>query len=68
MRRRTTADIILNYSPSLVQIHKRYIVNIEHIKMIQESTCILDAPLSDVSELKISKNYRHSLMQAFYNL
>lgn len=68
LRRRTTADIILNYSPSLVQIHKRFIVNIEHIKMIQDSNCILDAPLSDVNELKISKNYRHSLMQAFYNL
>lgn len=68
LRRRTTAEIILNYSPSLIQIHKRYIVNIEHIKIIQEYTCILDDPLSDVSELKISKNYRHSLMQAFYNL
>lgn len=68
LRRRTTADIILNYSPSLIQIHKRYIVNIEHIKIIQESRCILDSPLSDINELKISKNYRHSLMQAFYNL
>lgn len=68
LRRRTTADIILNYSPSLVQIHKRYIVNIERIKKIQELRCILDEPLSDVSELKISKNYRHGLMEAFYNL
>ncbi len=68
LRRRSTADIILNYSPSLVQIHKRFIVNIERIKKIQESRCILDAPLSHINELKISKNYRHSLMQAFYNL
>ncbi|MFA4046322.1 LytTR family transcriptional regulator [Prevotella sp. PCHR] len=68
LRRHSTADIILNYSPSLVQIHKRFIVNIERIKKIQESRCILDAPLSHINELKISKNYRHSLMQAFYNL
>lgn len=68
LRRRTTVDIILNYSPSLVQIHKRFIVNIERIKKIQESRCILDAPLSGINELKISKNYRHSLMETFYNL
>ena len=32
LRHRTTTEIILNYSIDLVQIHKRHIVNINHIK------------------------------------
>lgn len=68
LRHRTTSDVILNYSPDFVQIHKSYIVNINHIKKIQDSTCILAEPLEEIKELKISKNYRSSLMDAFYSM
>ncbi len=68
LRHRTTSDLILNYSPDFIQIHKRYIVNINHIKMIQDNTCILAEPLEDNRELKISKNYRANLMAVFYSL
>ena len=47
LRHRTTTNVILNYSSDFVQIHKRYIVNINKIKMIQESSCILEEPLDD---------------------
>ncbi len=68
LRHRTTADTILNYSADFVQIHKRYIVNINHIKMIQESFCVLNDLNTDPHELKVSKNYRRSLFDAFYSL
>lgn len=68
LRHRTTADVILNYSGDFVQIHKRYIVNINQIKKIQESACILMEPMESVTELRISKNYRNQLMSAFYSL
>ena len=68
LRHRTTADVILNYSGDFVQIHKRYIVNINQIKKIQESACILMEPMESVTELRISKNYRTQLMSAFYSL
>ena len=68
LRHRTTADVILNYSADLVQIHKRYIVNVNHIKMIQDGVCILNEPLEGNRELKVSKNYRNVLMAAFYSL
>jgi two-component system LytT family response regulator len=60
--------VILNYSPDFVQIHKRYIVNINKTKKIQESVCILDDSLGDNRELRISKNYRQSFMAAFYSM
>jgi len=68
LRHRTTSDVILNYSTDLVQIHKRYIVNVNNIKKIQDAVCILNEPLEDNRELKISKNYRNALMAAFYSL
>lgn len=68
LRHRTTADVILNYSEDFVQIHKRYIVNINHIKMIQDNTCILTEPLEENRELRISKNYRAGLIAVFYSL
>lgn len=68
LRHRTTADVILNYSADLVQIHERYIVNVNHIKMIQDGVCILNEPLEGNRELKVSKNYRNALMAAFYSL
>ncbi len=68
LRHRTTADTLLNYSADLVQIHKRYIVNINHIKKIQESHCILNEPMDKYQELRISKNFRQNLLAAFYAL
>lgn len=66
LRHRTNADVIMNYSPDLVQIHKRYIVNINQVKMIQDALCVLNEPMDHNRELRISKNYRAVLMSAFY--
>lgn len=68
LRHKTTADVILNYSQDFVQIHKRFIVNVQKIEKIQDSLCILRPPLAYVDELRISKNYRHGLMRTFYNM
>jgi two-component system LytT family response regulator len=68
LRHRTTADVILAYSKDFVQIHKRYIVNVNKICRVLDSQIILAEPLSYVTELKISKNFRHDLMSTFYNM
>ncbi len=68
LRHRTTTGIILNYSPDLVQIHKRYIVNINHIQMIQNAECVMKVPSDNAFRLPISKNYRANLMQVFFSL
>ena len=68
LRRKTTGEDILSYSPSFVQIHKRHIVNVSYIRVILENQCLLTAPLDDISELHISKNFRRDLLNAFYNL
>ena len=68
LRHRTTADIILGYSPEFIQIHKRYIVNIHHIQKVLDNLCVLRPPLEHINELRISKNYRPTFMSIFYNM
>lgn len=68
LRHKTTADVILNYSRDFVQIHKRYIVNVQKIALIQDSLCLLRPPLDGITELNISKNFRHDLMATFYSM
>ena len=68
LRHRTTADVILAYSTSFIQIHKSYIVNIKQVRLINEQQVLLVPPLQDIDELRISKSYRPALMAAFYNL
>ena len=68
LRHRTTADIILAYSKAFIQIHKAYIVNIHHIDKVFDNLCLMRPPLEHITELRISKNYRHDFMATFYNL
>ena len=66
LRSRTNADIILRFSGDFVQIHKSYIINVRYINKIQEQQCLLVPPLDDITEVKVSKNFRRSLIDAFY--
>lgn len=68
LRHRTTSDIILNYSPFFVQTHKSYIVNVNYIKVIQDNLCILREPFENLKEVKLSRGYKHTLMESFYNM
>ena len=49
-------------------LHKRYIVNVNNIKKIQDAVCILNEPLDNNRELKISKNFKQELLSAFYSM
>lgn len=65
LRTRTNSDVILHYSADFSQIHKRYIVNINHVKMIQNSVCIIEPAVGEEGELKISKVYKRDFMDRF---
>ena len=68
LRHNTTADVILDYSPQFIQIHKSYILNIDYLNMIHENTCVLQYPFEDVEELKVSKNFKKRLLAKFSDL
>lgn len=68
LKHHTTAEVILNYGSEFIQIHKTFIINIHYLGMIQENTCIMLYPFNSVTELKISKIYKKTLLKKFYNL
>lgn len=68
LRHRTNADVIMGYSPDFVQIHKRYIVNIQHISRITDSNVFLNPPFDKLDELQIGRTYRHELLDKFYSM
>lgn len=65
LRRGTTADQIVQYSCSFVQIHQSYIINIDYLMIIKDNYCQLYPPFDKVSELQVSKKYKKELQERF---
>lgn len=59
---------ILALSPSFVQIHKKYIINIEYLMMLKDNECVFFAPFKSIKGVKVSGNYKKKLMDKFANI
>lgn len=68
LKRNTTAETLLNYSNQFVRTHKSYIVNISYVGMISGNECRLIPPFDKFKGIKISKIYRRSLLDLFYDI
>lgn len=68
LKHNTTADIILNYGPNFIQIHKIFIINLHYLSMIQSAQCLMSYPFHEASDLKISKVFRKALLDRFYDI
>lgn len=65
LRRGMTAEQITQYSPSFVQIHQSYIINIDYLMLIKDNKCILYPPFDKVTELLVSRKYKKELQDRF---
>lgn len=65
LRRGMIAEQITQYSPSFVQIHQSYIINIDYLMIIKDSKCILYPPFDKVTELLVSRKYKKELQDRF---
>lgn len=65
MRRGMTAEQITQYSPSFVQIHQSYIINIDYLMLIKDCKCILYPPFDKVTELLLSRKFKKELQDRF---
>lgn len=65
LRRGMTAGQITQYSPSFVQIHQSYIVNIDYLMIIKDGKCMLYPPFDKVTELLVSRKYKKELQDRF---
>ena len=60
-----TAEQIIQYSASFVQIHQSYIINIDYLMLIKDNKCVLYPPFDKVTELIVSKKYKKELQERF---
>lgn len=68
LKRNTTSETLLNYSTQFVRTHKSYIVNLSYVGMISGNECHLIPPFDKFKGIKISKVYRRSFMDRFYDI
>lgn len=67
MRSSINAMNILGFSSQFVQIHKSYIINIQHLAMIDGDECIMYPPFNG-ERLPISSKYKKALQSSFIQL
>lgn len=68
LKRHTTAELILSYGNCFVRTHKAYIINIDYLGLITGNECRLLPPFNDLTEIKISKNFKRQLLDRFYDI
>ena len=66
LRRGTSANDILNYSPSFVQISQSTIININYLAAISGNQCKLLPPFDKVKDISISRNYMKKLQEMLH--
>lgn len=65
LRKAITAEQILNSSPSFIQIHQSYIININYLVMIKDKRCVFYPPFDKANDLQISKMFLKKLQEKF---
>ena len=68
IRKNISAEQILESSPSFVQIHQSYIININYLIMIKDKKCVFYPPFDHIRDLQISKLYLKKLQDRFLML
>ena len=68
IRKNIAADQIQASSPSFIQIHQSYIININYLIMIKDKKCVFYPPFDNVRDLQISKLYLKKLQEKFMML
>ncbi|WP_299233396.1 LytTR family DNA-binding domain-containing protein [uncultured Bacteroides sp.] len=62
LRRNVSAEFLCAYNKNFVQVNQSYIVNIDFLVMIHDSSCILCPPFDNNTEITISRKYKKNLM------
>lgn len=65
LRRNVSAEFICAYNKNYIQVHQSYIINLDFLVMIHDSTCVLCPPFENIKEVTISRKYKKNLMDHF---
>jgi two-component system LytT family response regulator len=65
LKRNTSAEDIVKQSPFFIRTHQSYIINMDYLELISDTSCTLFPPFDKVEEIKISAHYRRKLCEGF---
>ena len=68
IRKNISAEQILTSSPSFIQIHQSYIININYLIMIRDKKCVFYPPFDHIRDLQVSKLNLKKLQDKFLML
>lgn len=51
-----------------MSLHQSYIININYLIMIKENRCVMYPPFEKITELIVSKKFKKTLQDSFYQL
>jgi len=64
LKRGTTAEDIIKYSTSFIQISQNFIINFDFLSFIDDGKCVLFPPHNELN-LKITRTFLHALQERF---
>ena len=68
LKRQTTKESLLNINSSFVQVHQKYIINIDYLKEVTDNICSFFPPFSELDYVRVGCLYRKRLIDRFTGL
>ncbi|MBP7359039.1 MAG: response regulator transcription factor [Prevotella sp.] len=65
LKRNTQKESILNISDTFVQVHQKYIININYLMEVTDNVCRFFPPFSNLDYVKVGRLYRKRLLNNF---
>ena len=68
MKRNVNSSMLLEISPDFIQIHQRFIINMNYLVEVADNTCRFFPPFDGVEHVKVGRFYRQRLISKFSSL
>lgn len=68
LKRSVNNRMLLALDPMFVQVHQKYIVNINSLTQVNNNMCVFLPPFDDIDYVTVGSSYRKKLMNLFINM
>lgn len=68
LKRNTTNEILLQLAPNFIQVHQKYIININYLMEVVDNKCHFYPPFDNIDYVKVGCFFRKKLITRFNSL
>lgn len=68
LKRNVNSDQLLMASPDFVQVHQKYIINMDYLMEVTDNVCHFFPPFDAIDDVKVGRLYRRKLVERFSRL